>query len=150
MKELRGNLILLSYLTVISSSTIFPVKVPWELPFQVAGGIFFLLTLIGAAKIHSRFPKKHDSAYDFDHVMKDGAYSLCRHPFYLCIILNQASIPIFFHSIIGGILWSAFLPVWRKLMIEEEKELLERFGEEYEEYMRKVPRAFPRIFRRIK
>ncbi len=143
----RRCTITFSYLGVFASSLNFQWKVPLGIIFSAVGLSLFIVTAIIAIRIHSMFPRKHESAYDFDRVMKEGPYAYCRHPFYLCLILNQASIPIIWHSLIGAIVFLAFLPAWWKLIIEEEKELLERFGKEYEEYMKEVPRIFPRIRR---
>ncbi len=90
------------------------------------------------------FPAKHDRPEDFPSLLKEGPYRYCRHPFYSALILNQISIPMIMHSLIGTVFFGAFLPAWYLLIRLEEAELISFWGEEYLTYMRKVPAIIPR------
>ncbi len=70
------------------------------------------------------------------HSLKDGPYKYVRHPFYLAFILMGFGIAFFFVSILGILLNALMLILWNKLAEMKEKELLEYWGEEYEEFMK--------------
>jgi len=57
-------------------------------------------------------------------------------------------IAFYFISIPGIILNLFFIFMWEKLAELEEKELLEYWGEKYEQFMKTRPRFFPRIHKR--
>jgi protein-S-isoprenylcysteine O-methyltransferase Ste14 len=75
-----------------------------------------------------------------------GPYRYCRNPIQLGAMFYQAGLGILFGTIVTGI--AVFILVgiagtlYHKLV--EEKELTERFGEEYEEYKAEVPFLIPR------
>ena len=77
-------------------------------------------------------------------LITDGPFSYVRHPTYLAhtmiflgIFLISGAAAVGIVTIIDFVIINVFT------MPLEEKELLERFGEEYGSYMRKVPRFFP-------
>ncbi len=107
------------------------------------GAALFVLSAVMAWRIHSMFPKRHEKPEDFPRLLKDGPYRYCRHPFYLSLIINQASIPMIMHSAVGAILFIAALPAWYYLVRLEEAELVSYWGEEYLTYMREVPALIP-------
>lgn len=85
---------------------------------------------------------RHDSS-----LVTSGPYRYVRHPFYLAFLLG----------LIGGglatanwfVLLVGFVPfgfIVARTRIEEAK-LVERFGDEYRDYMLRVGRFFPRIWR---
>ncbi len=78
----------------------------------------------------------------------DGPYSVVRNPMYwsvACVILGEAAV---FHSVALLDLAVVLLVVASLfVLIFEEPVLRRKFGEEYEEYCRRVPRWLPR-FRR--
>jgi protein-S-isoprenylcysteine O-methyltransferase Ste14 len=78
-----------------------------------------------------------------------GPFRYCRNPMTLGTILAYLGLSIAAATIVGLTLvvaFAAFLLVYLKRM--EEKELAERFGEEYLAYRREVPFIIPRIPRR--
>lgn len=78
-----------------------------------------------------------------------GPFQYCRNPMTLGTILAYLGLSIAAATIVGIILVAAFavlLLVYLKRI--EEKELAERFGEEYLAYRRDVPFIIPRIPRR--
>ncbi len=78
-----------------------------------------------------------------------GPYALCRNPIQLGAMLYYLSVGTYFGSMkigltmffLGLIIGSSY----HKLV--EEKELLLRFGEEYEEYRKKTPFLIPKLKR---
>lgn len=76
----------------------------------------------------------------------DGPYRWVRHPFYLAfaiaVIANTLITANIFLAIVGT---AAFLVVVARTSIEERK-LVERFGSDYQNYMRRTARFLPRIW----
>ena len=83
-----------------------------------------------------------------DHkLITSGPFGVVRHPMYLG----------FFLAVFGGLLlyqtWTIVLfllcsPVFVKRSRREEEALISVFGAEYQEYQRRVPAFFPRLFKR--
>ncbi len=75
-----------------------------------------------------------------------GPYRWVRHPFYLAtalaVVANSLATANWFLALTGGI---AFGLLVLRTRIEEEK-LIERFGEEYKDYMKRTGRFLPRLF----
>jgi protein-S-isoprenylcysteine O-methyltransferase Ste14 len=76
-----------------------------------------------------------------------GLYSVVRNPLYFCDALWPLGLSLLFRSVIGTVLvivW--FLVVYLFAFFEEEK-LIEAYGDEYQEYKRKVKwRLIPYLF----
>jgi len=102
------------------------------------------------AKIHSMYPKKHDRPSDFPRLLREGAYSIVRHPFYALTIVNQISVSIMLLSIEGIIASILCIPLWIILIVLEERELVEYWGKEYLDYRNEVPALIPLPWRRRK
>ncbi len=110
---------------------------------SLTGSVLLYVSIALAAAIHRSYPEKHDSPRDTGTLFTEGPYSLCRHPFYLFLILVQASIPLIFLSFWGIIVITGFIPLWLLLVRIEEKELIEYWGSKYREYMEKTPAILP-------
>ena len=93
-------------------------------------------TLVGLAELE---PEKNHQP-----LLKSGIYSQTRNPIYFThwlLILAAANLSGYVAN------WTLFGldAILHPLMIRaEEKELLERYGAEFEAYMREVPRFFPK------
>jgi len=74
----------------------------------------------------------------------DGPYSIVRNPLYLGTLLMCLSVGIFVQSLvlIGAMLLVAIIYLQITVPVEEER-LSAAFGEEYREYLRRVPRIIP-------
>ena len=75
-----------------------------------------------------------------------GPYRWVRHPFYLAtalaVVANSLVTANWFLALTGGISFGLLV---LRTRIEEEK-LIERFGEDYNEYMKRTGRFLPRLF----
>ena len=75
-----------------------------------------------------------------------GPYRWVRHPFYLAtalaVVANSLVTANWFLALTGGIVFGLLV---LRTRIEEEK-LIERFGEDYNEYMKRTGRFLPRLF----
>jgi len=73
-----------------------------------------------------------------------GINGYVRHPQYLVILLLTLGINVQWITIPTLLLWPVLATLYYRLAKEEDKELEERFGEEYREYKRVVPMLIPR------
>ncbi len=77
-------------------------------------------------------------------LLTEGIYSVIRHPRYVEVWLGLLAIALFTNYQAVYILVAVFIPLTYGVVLLEERELRERFGEEYEKYCAKVPRFFPK------
>lgn len=74
-----------------------------------------------------------------------GIYSYIRHPQYLGFLLLTLGMNIQWITIPTLLLWPALVILYYRLAKKEDKEMEEKFGEEYRTYSRSVPMFIPRI-----
>ncbi len=91
--------------------------------------------LAGAPEVSSRDPGK---------LLTEGIYGRVRNPRYLSFVLGIAAWTLFTNYLAMWIVLVATFPALWLVVLLEERELRQRFGEEYEEYCRRVPRFLPR------
>jgi protein-S-isoprenylcysteine O-methyltransferase Ste14 len=76
-----------------------------------------------------------------------GLYGWVRHPLYTAFLVEAVGISLlmanWFVAVTAGSLWTLLAMRTR----QEERKLIERFGDEYQEYMRRVGRFLPRLRR---
>jgi protein-S-isoprenylcysteine O-methyltransferase Ste14 len=78
-----------------------------------------------------------------------GPFSVVRHPTYLAHTLLFAGVFLITGVITVGIVTLLDFVIMNAVVIPlEERELGNRFGEEYKQYKERVPQFFPRIFRK--
>ena len=80
-------------------------------------------------------------------LVRTGLYARVRHPRYLQMglaLLGYALVTNYLSTYVLALLW---LPGMYVTVLFEERELRERYGAEYDEYCRKVPRLLPRLRR---
>ena len=77
-------------------------------------------------------------------LMREGIYRVVRHPVYVTAAVAGISVALVINYLGVYILFVSALPVLYLITILEERELVARFGEEYRQYQREVPRLIPR------
>jgi protein-S-isoprenylcysteine O-methyltransferase Ste14 len=80
-------------------------------------------------------------------LLTEGIYAKVRHPRYVEVWLGLLALALFTNYLVLYILVFLFVPLTYGVVLMEEKELRERFGEEYEKYCRDVPRFLPKSLR---
>ena len=80
-------------------------------------------------------------------VTQKGVFNVVRHPIYLAEILLYLGLLVLNMSLAALGIWIAAIVFLRYISRYEEDLLVERFGDEYEQYMRRVPMWMPRIRR---
>lgn len=93
--------------------------------------------------------------YSVDIEMRDsqrlityGPYKFVRHPVYFATFFELLSVPLFlnsYRSLMIPIL--GYYPLLLTRLYFEDKELRRKFGQQYEEYVRRVPALIPRLQR---
>ena len=77
-------------------------------------------------------------------LLTEGIYGRMRHPRYVEVAVGTLGYALF-SGWLGAIVVAVLtFPVLHLIVVLEERELLERFGEEYERYRDRVPRYVPR------
>jgi protein-S-isoprenylcysteine O-methyltransferase Ste14 len=76
-------------------------------------------------------------------LLKDGIYRVVRHPRYLSAGLAVIANALFVDYVGVYLLILLLLPLGYPMLVLEERELIDRFGEEYRQYQREVPRILP-------
>jgi methanethiol S-methyltransferase len=105
------------------------------------------LTFLGLKQIADYFRYDVEPQYLDEpkrgHLVTTGLYRHMRHPMYTFAILTLASSPIMTANLLYSIaIFSLYFWIGSYF---EEKNLINRFGQDYIEYQKKVPRFFPRI-----
>ena len=81
-------------------------------------------------------------------VIRKGVFNVVRHPIYLSEILLYLGFLMLSISLAAAVVWVIAILFLHCISRYEERLLLARFGEEYEQYMREVPMWIPRLRKR--
>jgi protein-S-isoprenylcysteine O-methyltransferase Ste14 len=80
-------------------------------------------------------------------LVTDGIFHRIRHPHYASLLIIGFGLALFFYSLMALVIALLAIPIMIWSIIDEEKLLIQQYGEEYENYMKKVPwRIIPKIF----
>lgn len=77
-------------------------------------------------------------------LLTEGIYGRLRHPRYVEVCFWVSGYALFANYLTTYLVVLLSFPVLFVVVLMEERELRERFGEEYEAYCQRVPRFFPR------
>jgi protein-S-isoprenylcysteine O-methyltransferase Ste14 len=79
-------------------------------------------------------------------VIRKGVFNKVRHPIYLGSLLFYIGLLVFSFSIGAAVILVVIISFYIAISRHEEKLLLQKFGKEYEDYMKEVPMLIPRIY----
>lgn len=96
-----------------------------------------ITTLIG---IQELAPEKRKGK-----LLRDGIYRVVRHPRYLSAGIGVVANALIINRVGIYVLILVLFSMGYLLLALEERELVDRFGEEYRQYQRDVPRLLPRM-----
>ena len=128
--SLYGLLIVLSILFYNSANLVKLLRVGWMI---LIFGIIFLLW-------SSRSRKKEHAKEEKETLVESGMYAFVRHPEFLGHILIIFALILIAQYWINLIIGAILIILLYFAMLEEEKRNLEKFGDAYKDYMKRVPR----------
>lgn len=86
-----------------------------------------------------------DEALSSSRLLTDGAFSRVRHPLYLASLLFYLLLIVLTLSLISLLVFMGVFIFYNTIAAYEEKFLERKFGPEYSDYRKKVPRWIPRL-----
>ena len=114
-------------------------------PLLILGTIVLIIALIFGSPV---FRIKPFTKPQKDEPLRTtGLYSVVRHPLYFCDTVWPLGLSLIFRSVIGTVLVIVWFLVAYLFAFFEEEKLIEAYGDEYQEYKRKVKwRLIPYLF----
>jgi methyltransferase len=116
-------------------------------PYFAAGwaaGLFSFYLRRRAIAALGRFWSLHVEIRETHELVREGPFRWVRHPAYLSMILEILSIGLLLQSWhVTVIAFAAFIPTLLARIRIEERALIEKFGDAYQQYRRQVPAIFP-------
>lgn len=109
-----------------------------------ATGVF--LRFWGILHLKAQFTR-HVTVREGDEIVSTGPYRKLRHPLYTGLFFIALGMPLYFTSPIAAVAGGALM-VWAllKRIDYEEKLLIEKFGVQYEEWMKERARLIPFLY----
>jgi protein-S-isoprenylcysteine O-methyltransferase Ste14 len=120
-----------------------------SLVVSLVGVILFAaahLLRLKAIRTLDKYWSLHIEIRDKQQLVQEGIYGYMRHPAYAAFILEHIAVPLF-----GNAWWSLsaavflYTPMLLIRMRLEEAALVEKFGEQYRDYQRRVGALWPRL-----
>ena len=111
----------------------------------VSGGIKSACSKVMPIRVVVGLPEV--SATQKGRVITEGVFSRVRHPRYLSVITGVAGAAAIANYVGIYVLIGVMIAAIYPLTVLEERELVRRFGQEYEEYRARVPRLIPKLGR---
>jgi protein-S-isoprenylcysteine O-methyltransferase Ste14 len=148
-KELR-LLFIIHYAPILLIILIGPMTAiyrVWEIPIEkiftiTIGIIIFLL----GALLYFKWEIFWEKTYR-GQLVTTGIFQYIRHPHYTSLLIIGFGLALFFFSLFALFIAIIAIPVMILSIIDEEKLLLNQYGEKYKDYMKKVPwRIIPKFF----
>ena len=119
------------------------------IPFAVRLPLAIIILLVSAYLAFTGLKIVFIEVREKPHVIMKSVFGVVRHPIYISEILLYLGLLLLNTSLAGLVVWIVTIAFLHYISRYEEKALLARFGEEYEQYMKDVPMYLPR-FRRKK
>jgi protein-S-isoprenylcysteine O-methyltransferase Ste14 len=107
----------------------------------------YSIVFIGAEYVVEGWRAIHEATRQ-DELKTDGIYALVRHPQYtgLFLIVFGEGI-VHWPTIVSVVAFPVIVVAYTVLARKEERQMLEKFGDDYREYARRVPMLVPRSLR---
>ena len=148
-KELRA-LFIIHYspiLLIILTGPLTAIYGVWEIPLDkimtiIIGIIVFLIGTF----VYFKWEIFWERAYK-GQLVTTGIFEHIRHPHYASLLIIGYGLAFFFFSILALFIATIAIPIMIWSIIDEEKLLIKQYGQDYREYMTRVPwRIIPKIF----
>jgi protein-S-isoprenylcysteine O-methyltransferase Ste14 len=116
---------------------------PWQIMIALILFILGLIIRFIAQQTLSRSWSFTLETSETHKLVRNGIYSITRHPIYLSLIFWAIAQPVLLQNYIAGFGGAvAVILIWLIRVPREEELLLERFGDEYRDYMVQTGRLF--------
>jgi len=143
-----GQLVLLSLFAgawiadsfFLHATTFLNASIPLAIRVPIGAVLLALAGYLAASSHRTIFGTTRDEP----HVVRTGVFSIVRHPMYLSEILLYLGWLAFSLSLIAGGVWLLVIGFLTYVARTEERLLLSRFGDAYEEYRQDVGMWVPR------
>lgn len=138
--------LLLAAQAASSAAIGWPGPARWALPtpVRVAAGALALtggaLAAAGAGQQHGQLTP-HVEPPQQAHLVTDGAYALSRHPIYVGLLTAAAGTAVLRRRPEPLVAWAVLATVLHRKAVLEERWLAARFGSDWQDYARRVPRV---------
>lgn len=99
------------------------------------------LVFLGIWMIYRGWKQIHDAGDD--ELITNGIYAYLRHPQYTGLFLITVGLLIQWPTLITLLLWPALMIVYYRLVLREDRELEQRFGDDFRRYRESVPAFVP-------
>jgi protein-S-isoprenylcysteine O-methyltransferase Ste14 len=122
-------------------------RIPLSPYSNIVGGAILLGALIVHMYCHRIHKQAHEHSQQISVLVQRGIFIKIRHPMYLSLILMYLGL-----AFAWGVVWMLVPAVFFStftvfVAIKEEAFMLQKFGRQYENYIREVPwRFIPKIF----
>jgi protein-S-isoprenylcysteine O-methyltransferase Ste14 len=116
------------------------IKIVGMVAMSLAMVLYILFTVSAGRSIQAG-----TSAGTRPELITTGIYRFCRHPAYLALLLVASGVFLIIPNVITVILLAYTSVVTYGHSLEEERKLLEMYGQEYENYRRRVGRFLPKL-----
>ena len=125
------------------------LPIPWLVAWLVCGVIFALGICVWVLS-KREFDRSGQNLHSKTGVtlVTSGIYASIRHPHYLALMLVCLSIALGFRSLVSLLIAIVNVIVGYWFTLEEEKELIQQFGDGYSEYKSRVPMFIPKLRRK--
>ena len=109
--------------------------------FEFAG--YFLISIAAMGRVYST---AFLGGFKNGKIINYGPFSVCRNPLYLFSFIGVCGISLISnHIVVMAIMPLGFLAIYIPLIKREEVYLIDKFGKDYTNYMKKTPRLFPKF-----
>jgi protein-S-isoprenylcysteine O-methyltransferase Ste14 len=135
--KIKKRLALSTHVVIMPLAAIYSVFLPLKIgtAWLYAGLVIYVLALVMTVMVSINF-----AATPVDKPVARGVYRISRHPIYLSGFLLYVGMGIACASWVMLLLAVAWLVLWCIVVPAEERFLLEKYGDAYQEYMDKTPR----------
>jgi protein-S-isoprenylcysteine O-methyltransferase Ste14 len=148
-KELRA-LFIVHYAPLLLIIMIGPLTAlygVWRMPIDIYLSIFLgiFIFLLGAY-VYFKWEIFWHKTFK-GQLITEGIFQHIRHPHYTSLLIVGFGLALFFNSLAALFIAIIAIPIMIWSIFDEEKLLINQYGEGYKNYMKKVPwRIIPRIF----
>jgi len=120
----------------------------WEDQASFVTTALFLLgaVLVGIASLGRLWCSVYIAGYKTDHLVTQGPYSMCRNPLYFFSLLGALGVGFSSESfLIPLLILIGFVTYYPFVIKSEEAKLAKLHKDEFEVYLKKVPKFFPKM-----